>query len=51
MTFSIYSIYQQCYKIPLDQKYLGQMPLAKIFGTSQKIIYETVKVLLPRDMP
>lgn len=52
VTFSLYSIYQQCYKVPLDRKYKeGPMPMGKVFAQCQRTIYDIVKALLPKEMP
>lgn len=51
-TFSLYSIYQQVHNIALDQKFKGgAIPMTKIFSQIQKIIFEIVKALLPKEMP
>jgi hypothetical protein len=54
-TFSLYSIFQQVYSVELDRKWKGNgsgvVPMGKTFSQIQKIIFDIVKTLLPKEMP
>ena len=50
MTYSLYSIYGQVYKINLHRKLEGRPPLEKTYKFCQKTIFETIKTIISREM-
>ena len=50
VTYTLYAIYYDILKIPLDKNIDQEPPLYKTYKFCQKTMFEMIKVALPRDM-
>lgn len=50
VTYALYSIYCQKFKIDMNEKVEGKPPLEKTYKFCQKTVFETIKAILAKDM-